>query len=373
MSHLISQGTFGCVYRPKINCDGTFSQSKTKLTKLQNYDETAEIEINISKIIKTIENYQYFFSPIQTTCPISYKELNKNILKDCNPVKKGKKMVLMELDFVDGKNFIETLEAFDAKDAVKVLLDSYTHLLKGITLLVKKKVIHYDLKSANIMYNKIRNIPIIIDFGISIDINKLSESNYYESFYGYYPDYYIWCPEIHFLCYLVNREYPPTKESIIELARVYVKHCSVLTILSDAFVKIYQNSIVKYLQQFLTMSKEESIQKILKHYNTWDNFSLSIMYLDIIKYIFFKENKDNVFLVDFAGLLIKNINADPEKRLSIEKTEESYKTLFSKSSLKNKDFSDFLSKFEKHKIDIIKESKKQDKILQTIQSSFARL
>ena len=81
----------------------------------------------------------------------------------------------------------------------------------------------------------------------------------------------------------------------------------------------------------------------------------------------------NIFLVDFAGLLIKNISADPEKRLSIEKTEESYKTLFSKSSLKNKDFSDFLTKFEKHKIDIIKESKEQDKTLQKLQSSFARL
>lgn len=373
MSHLISEGTFGCVYRPKINCDGTFSQLKTKLTKLQNYDETAEIEINISKIIKTIKNYQYFFSPIQSTCPISYKELNKNILKDCNTVKDNKNLILMELDFVDGKDFLETIKENTPKNGVKILLDSYSHLLKAIQLLLEKKVVHYDLKADNIMYNKKRNVPIVIDFGISIDINNLNESNYYESFYGYHPDYYLWSPEIHFICYLINREYPPTKETIIELARVYVKHCSALTIFSDAFVKIYQESIVKYLQQFLTMSKEESIQKILKYYKTWDNFSLSIMYLNIIKTIFFKENKDNIFLVDFAGLLIKNISADPEKRLSIEKTEESYKTLFSKSTLKNKDFSDFLNKFEKYKMDIIKESKEQDKTLKKLQSSFTRL
>lgn len=373
MSHLISQGTFGCVYRPKINCDGTFSQSKNKLTKLQKYDETAEIEINISKIIKTIENYQYFFSPIQSICPISYKELNKNILKDCNAVKEEKEVVLMELDSVDGKDFLETIKENTPKNGVKILLDSYNHLLKAIELLLQKNVVHYDLKANNIMYNKKRNIPIVIDFGLSIDINNLNPTNYHESFYGYYPDYYLWSPEIHFICYLVNREYPPTKETILDLARVYVKHCSALTILSKSFRKIYEDSIVKYLQQFLTMSKEKSIQKILKHYKTWDNFSLSIIYLNIIKTIFFKENKDNIFLVDFAGLLIKNINANPEKRLSIEKTEESYKTLFSKSSLKNKDFSDFSNLFEKHKIDIIKESKEQDKTLQKLQSSFARL
>jgi hypothetical protein len=136
---------------------------------------------------------------------------------------------------------------------------------------------------------------------------------------------------------------------------------------------MYESSIVTYLQQFLTMTKEESIQTILKYYKTWDNFSLSIMYLNIIKTIFFKEKKENVFLLNFTGLLIRNINANPEKRLSIEKTKETYKTLFLKLNLKNKDFGDFLNKFEKNKIDIIKESKQQDNTLQKLQSSFARL
>ena len=48
MSQLISKGTFGCVYRPKINCDGTTSKSNKMATKLQQYDETAEIEKKIS-------------------------------------------------------------------------------------------------------------------------------------------------------------------------------------------------------------------------------------------------------------------------------------------------------------------------------------
>jgi len=373
MSHLISKGTYGCVYRPKINCDGTVSEKKETITKLQNNDETAEIEINISNIVKTIENYQYFFSPIQSTCPISYKELNKNILKDCTTLKDNKNLILMELDFVDGKDFLETIKENTPKNGVKILLDSYSHLLKAIQLLLEKKVVHYDLKADNIMYNKKRNVPIVIDFGLSIDINKINPTNYHESFYGYYPDYYLWSPEIHFICYLVNREYPPTKETILDLARVYVKNCSALTVLSDSFRKIYEDSIVTYLQQFLTMTKEESIQKILKYYKTWDNFSLSIMYLNIIKTIFFKENKDNIFLVDFTGLLIRNISADPEKRLSIEQTKETYKTLFLKLNLKNKDFGDFLNKFEKYKMDIIKESKIQDNTLQKLQSSFARL
>ena len=73
------------------------SCSTNETSELQNNDETAEIEINISNIVKTIENYQYFFSPIQSTCPISYKELNKNILKDCNTVKDNKNLILMEI------------------------------------------------------------------------------------------------------------------------------------------------------------------------------------------------------------------------------------------------------------------------------------
>lgn len=374
MSHLLSKGTFGCVYRPKINCNGQFSNSKVKVTKVQNYDETAEIEINISNIVKTIENYEYFFSPIQSTCPISYKKINKNIIKDCNILQKhNKKIILMELDFVDGKNFIETLQDVNPKSGVKILLDSYSHILQAISLLLEKNIVHYDLNSSNIVYNKKRNIPILVDFGLSININTLNQNNYFKSFYGYFPDYYLWSPEIHFLCYLINREYAPTKETIDDLARVYVKKCSALTILSDSFKKMYESSIVTYLQQFLTMTKEESIQTILKYYKTWDNFSLSILYLNIIKTIFFKEKKENVFLLNFTGLLIRNINANPEKRLSIKKTKEIYKTLFLKLNLKNKDFGDFLNKFEKNKIDIIKESKQQDNTLQKLQSSFARL
>jgi len=373
MSQLISKGTFGCVYRPKINCDGTTSKSNKMATKLQQYDETAEIEKKISNIITTIDNYKYFFSPIQSMCPISYKELNNKILKSCDRLNVKEELILMEMEFINGKTFIETLMVFNGKDGVKVLLDSYSHLLNAISLLLDKKVVHFDLKSDNIMYNKIRNIPIIIDFGLAIDISKLNPSNYHKSFYGYYPDYYLWPPEVHFLCYLVNRKYQPVTETILDLARVYVKNLPSLNFLSSSFKKKYETSIVTYLQQFLNMTKEESINKILKHYNTWDNFSLSIMYLNIIKIIFIKENKENTFLIDFAGLIIKNISANPEKRLSIERTEEKYKTLFLKSNLKNNDFNNFLDKFEKHKTEIIKESKEREKMLLNLQYSFARL
>ena len=47
------------------------------------------------------------------------------------------------------------------------LIHSYNHLLSGINILIKNKVVHYDLKGDNILYDDFRKIPILIDFGLS--------------------------------------------------------------------------------------------------------------------------------------------------------------------------------------------------------------
>lgn len=61
MSKLLSQGGFGCIYFPSIECNGKSSTSKKYVTKLQKQDFNADNEINIGKIIKKIPNYDFFF------------------------------------------------------------------------------------------------------------------------------------------------------------------------------------------------------------------------------------------------------------------------------------------------------------------------
>ena len=59
MSKLLSQGGFGCVFFPGISCDGKSQTNKSIVTTLQKKDLTADNEINIGKLIKTIKNYSF--------------------------------------------------------------------------------------------------------------------------------------------------------------------------------------------------------------------------------------------------------------------------------------------------------------------------
>ena len=51
MSKLLSQGSFGCVYYPSLNCQGKSEVSKEYLSKLQKKDFNSENEKNIGKKI----------------------------------------------------------------------------------------------------------------------------------------------------------------------------------------------------------------------------------------------------------------------------------------------------------------------------------
>ena len=37
----------------------------------------------------------------------------------------------------------------------------------------EKNIIHYDLKGSNILYSEKKKIPLIIDFGLSINMNNI--------------------------------------------------------------------------------------------------------------------------------------------------------------------------------------------------------
>ena len=87
------------------------------------------------------------------------------------------------------------------------MVQSYQYLLTSIQKLHSKNIIHYDLKNDNIIFNNDTNLPLIIDFGLSLDMTKLNSKNITDYFYIYAADYYIWPPEIHLISYLVQKRF----------------------------------------------------------------------------------------------------------------------------------------------------------------------
>ena len=70
------------------------------------------------------------------------------------------------------------------------------------------------------------------------------------------------------------------------------------------------------------MGSISSIEYILKFWNTWDNFSLSIIFLNIFYYIYGKKKipKQQEFIKILLEILLINVHPNPEMRLSIKNT-----------------------------------------------------
>ena len=172
MSKLLSQGGFGCVYHPGIRCDGT-KDKKKYVSKLQINDYTAFNEVQIGKIIKTIQNYHLFFLPIIEYCKVNATELNPELINKCNTLHDQTNLILMKMNFMKNRSFFDYITHSQTNDKIfSSLVDKYLFLLDSLELLNNKNIVHFDLKDENILLNQNNNNPIIIDFGISLDMNE---------------------------------------------------------------------------------------------------------------------------------------------------------------------------------------------------------
>ena len=76
MTDLISQGSYGCIFRPGFTCKGSPTK-KGYITKIQKIASTSKKETKLGKKIKKIDNYKDYFAPILKTCEVSLAKWKK--------------------------------------------------------------------------------------------------------------------------------------------------------------------------------------------------------------------------------------------------------------------------------------------------------
>ena len=330
-SNLLNQGGYGCVYHPAIKCENGKNKKIIKekaseyISKIQFDDKSSRNEIEISNIIKNINNYNNFFAPIVSYCSININRIDKTLTDvygdKCGIYEKEKRkndpFIMVSVPYIKDGNFSKNILNIKKKFSLVNLIDSYKHLLNALLLLQHYDIVHYDLKADNVLFNKVKRQPIIIDFGLSINfkqINKLTRMNDGKSdvkkltpeiekllsnkFYVFAPDYYLWCIEIHTISYLLDSKYNKLDTVSIKLiANEYVKNNKGFDMFDDDFKDKYVKSVQKFLSQYESQSRDKIILSLLKYYKTWDLFSLSIMYLKMLFNIFGTQtNKVTLFL-----------------------------------------------------------------------------
>jgi serine/threonine protein kinase len=331
-SILLNQGGFGCIYYPGITCDGKPQDNKNVVSKLQKDDENSRNEIHLGELIMGIEGYQMYFLPVISSCPININVINKTLLEECQSVNKDvTKYILMDIPYVKNKSFYAILiDMYSSKKHIIVgLIENYSYLLDSISILLNKHIVHFDIKSENILYNKNTHLPLLLDFGVSIDMGTFNYKDIGIYFYTYSPDYYIWPLEVHvitFLLYETNELL--TAVDVKRICAEYVKYNKGLINFSDGFKRDYLQACETYLQVYVGMNKKKTIELLIAFYPTWDNYSLSILYLKTFSFMFPHGFHKNSLIIYFSQMLLYNIHPNPTKRYSLEETKQKFKDIF---------------------------------------------
>lgn len=356
---LLNEGGFGCIFKPSLKMKNNMivtdneidnkienERKRTKkyvkkqyISKIQVYDEFTENEYKISKKITKIKNYKSYFAPVINEIKNVELAQLKNVedIRDCDVIQKHKRedFLILKVPFVGQNDLIDYfIQQKNKNSYTNDIIYFFSYLQDSIHKLVQNKIVHFDLKGNNVMIDDLLKIPIIIDFGISIDINQLeNEWNKAKKSKGdfknfnnlcklnFYKDYInpIWSFEIILVSHLVwhTQNMEELKvfiygDGLKELIHNYLKESN--NVIDNYDTKKHFDILYgihkKQLIQFSNMDNQTNIEDVImgliqSTYHKWDMYSLFIMMKKLIEIVYGKkELQSNKFLV----FLLEKIN-----------------------------------------------------------------
>jgi hypothetical protein len=96
---------------------------------------------------------------------------------------------------------------------------------------------------------------------------------------------------------------------------------------SPNFVLNYRTSVTDVLMGYVGLERESIIERLYNTKDSWDNYSLSVLYLQLINRHFKNKYEDNKELIYLSKLLLMNISPYVENRHSIKQTIEFLRTI----------------------------------------------
>jgi serine/threonine protein kinase len=329
----IGEGTYGCVFYPGISCNG--QPEKTKyVTKIQIQDETSKNEETIGEYIKkTKKNYSDYFAPIISSCPLKLASIKKDMIENCEVMRKNtdKEFVSVKIKYAGKQTlkeyFNRLLSTYNSSFLYKVV-ETQMYLLNSLKVLGELKIIHFDLKQNNILFHETKQNPVIIDFGISIMLDKLKDLEYHKYFFSDYEKYPPWCTEIMLISYLVRKptwgKTNITKKDVKNMQTLVKRYYE-----TNPTIRLVQNqnqnqnptkTIQSYWEKTITETANKKtktvVESLLKHWSTWDTYSLMVIYYRYMKSEEAKSIQSAPFIDRYWKLLEEYILSEPKDRKS---------------------------------------------------------
>ena len=413
-SKVINQGGFGCIFYPSLPCkkeQTNVEQSKEYVSKLVERNFSSKNEIDVGEIVKKIPFYSLYYVPVLENCAANLSKVGSKEIKKCNIIDKEEahvKYILLKMKYLKNVKFTEYLLTNKSKKHIlNIIFDTYSYFLFSLEQLMNYEVVHFDFKWDNAVIDLKTELPVILDFGISIPIQKLLERDralsggdnknereegnldknenknknknenknenenkqdkyelFRNYFYTYYPRYSLWPPEVHAMCYVLHEHSRFTPESLQTLIDEYVDSNAAFTIFSPEFLEKYKKLCFETMEHLIDKPRKYVIHECLKFWATWDNYALSISYFQIIQFISSSGFTSNTFLLSFSKILLGNVHPDPSRRSNYTTTRYEYKSIFyQETSIRDFELLVDNFDFERFKSESVKESRRSARVI----------
>ena len=199
-------------------------------------------------------------------------------------------------------------------------------------------------------------VKLTLDNSKKIEKDIILNKEYFTNIIDDLNDNYIYKPlEVHVLFYLIKNDINTISYSFIEeICEIYVNNLSVLSFFSDKYVADYKKCCIETLKQYVNKDKGEIIELLLENVETWDIFSLSVLYLHIFGNIMRTFSLQGTFISKIFLELSNNIQPNFIKRHDLESMRELFNKLFNEenswnyiNSIKNDKFGEFIANLQK--------------------------
>jgi hypothetical protein len=306
------------------------TQNTTINTKIVPIDYYIENEIINVKKIKHFQFHNNFFYLFHSVEKLEIGKIDEDIyhLKQIHKIKddtnvlfkfEGKTLVYME-------NYLQNLTT--PRKYIFTLIEFYKHINRALQILVQNKIVCNHINIDSIVVDKFEN-PLLCNFKFSIDFSRHDIVQHLKYlFIEYDPTYLPWCPELHLLSFILTNKMESL--SFFNIEGIFddcIKHNYLLQSFGPSVVNDFKNSGINYYKKYVNKSVGFIINDIIEYWFTWDNYAISILYLQFLIGIHKKIKKNNKFIIVFMKLLVKNISAVPQNRLTLENTFKTFDNL----------------------------------------------
>ena len=216
---------------------------------------------------------------------------------------------------------------------IRFLINTYTKLLNSIDILIQNNIVHTHIEYNNICIDE-NDEPLIAQFGLSIHAVPLNINIEYirKFFTTYNPSYIYWPLEIHILSYILTNKMESISQLHIEQVIQDITSNNHVFI-RLGYTEIYKKEGLLYLRKYINQPLEYIVNDIFRHKHTWDQYSLSVLFLDILLELERQKCTKNEFILSFIELLKCNIR-NGASRLSLKDNFEKFDRLCYETDIK---------------------------------------